>query len=62
MDRIYVRVGELRFELIIPEDTEDMPVLEIENDASMVYETLDITKAMQLRNLLDQYISQSADS
>lgn len=62
MERFYVKVGELKFELVIPDDTEDMPVLEIENDACMVYETLDISKAMQLRNLLDDFIGQAADS
>lgn len=61
-DNLNVKIGELKFELVIPEDDEDMPVLEIENEASMVYETVDITKAMQLRNLLDEYIREAADS
>jgi hypothetical protein len=62
MDTRNVKIGELRFELIIPDDTEDAPVFEIENDASMVYETVDVNKALQLRKLLDDFISEISDS
>lgn len=62
MEMINVRIGELRFELIIPVDEEDMPVLEIENDASMIYETVDISKAIELRKLLDQFIEEAGNS
>lgn len=62
MDKKVTKIGELRFELIIPDDNEDMPVFEIENDASMIYETVDINAAMQLRSLLDEYINQASNS
>jgi hypothetical protein len=39
-----------------------MPVLEIENDASMVFETVDVAKAMQLRDLLEDFIYETTNS
>jgi hypothetical protein len=62
MDKKITKIGELKFELVIPDDSEDMPTLEIENDACMVYETVDVNKAMQLRKLLDDYIDVMSDS
>ena len=62
MLRTHIKIGELKFELIVPEDSEDLPVLEIENDASMVYEIVDANKAIELRNLLDEYINQISNS
>ena len=62
MLRTHIKIGELKFELIVPEDSEDLPVLEIENDASMVYEIVDANKAMELRNLLDEYLNQISNS
>ncbi len=62
MDKRNVKIGELKFELLIPADAEDMPVFEIENDASMVYETVDVPEALRLRSLLDQFIQAAGDS
>lgn len=57
-----VKIGELNFDLITPEDPEIMPSLEIENDASMVLENVDIAQAIQLRDLLETYIDVARDS
>jgi hypothetical protein len=62
MDKRNVKIGELKFELLIPADAEDMPVLEIENEASMVYENVGVTEALRLRKLLDQFIEEAGDS
>jgi hypothetical protein len=58
----YVKVGELKFELIIPDDLEDMPVIEIENEVSMVFETMSVKEAIELRRLLDEFIFEVSDS
>lgn len=57
-----VKIGELNFELLssTEEEEEEKVLLEIENDASMVFESVDVTKAIQLRNLLDEYIHQAS--
>ena len=57
-----VKIGELNFELLTSteEDEEEKILLEIENDASMVFESVDVPKAIQLRNLLDEYIHQAS--
>ncbi len=62
MEKRTVKIGELKFELLIPTDAEAMPVLEIENDASMVYETVAVPEALRLRSLLDQFIEAAGDS
>lgn len=62
MERIHIKIGELKFELIKPLDEEDMPVLEIENEASIIFETVDIDHAIKLRNLLDDFIETASDS
>ncbi len=62
MTKLQVKIGELKFELVMPADAEDMPVFEIENQASMVYETLDVPEALRLRGLLDQFIEAAGDS
>ena len=58
----YVKIGELKFELIIPDDLENMPVIEIENEVSMVFETMSVGEAMQLRKLLDEFIFEASNS
>lgn len=58
----YVKIGELKFELIIPDDLEDMPVVEIENEVSMIFETMSVSEAMQLRKLLDEFIFEASNS
>ncbi|WP_408095745.1 hypothetical protein ACJVC5_11930 [Peredibacter sp. HCB2-198] len=56
-----VKIGELNFELLTSaEEEEEKVLLEIENDASMVYESVDVPKAIQLRNLLDEFIHQAS--
>lgn len=60
MDKTRVKVGELNFELTIPEDLEDMPSFEIENDASMVFENVNVNKARELKILLEEFIKQVA--
>ncbi|WPU66758.1 hypothetical protein [Peredibacter starrii] len=57
-----VKIGELNFELLTSaeEEEEEKILLEIENDASMVYESVDVPKAIQLRNLLDEFIHQAS--
>lgn len=62
MRKAKVKIGELNFELRSPEmEEEGVSQLEIENDASMVFETVDVEKARELRNLLDQYLSQASE-
>lgn len=58
MERKKVKIGELNFYLVLNGDPEVLPSFEIENDASMVFETLDAGKAIELRDLLQQYIDQ----
>lgn len=58
MERKKVKIGELNFYLVLSGDPDVLPSFEIENDASMVFETLDAGKAIELRNLLQQYIDQ----
>ena len=61
MNRMLVKIGELNFELLTSaEEEEEKVLLEIENDASMVYESVDVPKAIQLRNLLDEFIHQAS--
>ena len=62
MDRDFVKVGELSFSLITPDDPEILPSLEIENDASSVFETLDVPRALELRDLLNRYLEEARDS
>lgn len=62
MERGHLKIGELKFELIQSLDEEDMPVLEIENEASMIFETVDVNQAMQLRKLLDEFIQEAGNS
>lgn len=62
MERKKVKIGELNFYLVLPADPEVLPSFEIENDASMVFETLDANTAIQLRDLLQQYIDQVSNS
>jgi hypothetical protein len=50
MEKLNVKIGELNFELIIQDDEEILPTLEIENEA------------VELRKLLDQFITQSTNS
>lgn len=62
MERKKVKIGELNFYLVLPGDPEVPASFEIENDASMVFETLDAGKAIQLRDLLQQFINQVSQS
>lgn len=62
MDKSTVRIGELKFELVIPQDDEVMPALEVENDASMIFESISVPDAIQLRKLLDEFIEQMSNS
>lgn len=62
MERRTLEVGELKFKLILPDDTESIPVLEIEIRAISINEILDVPKAIQLRKLLDEYIFKASDS
>jgi hypothetical protein len=57
-----VKIGDLKFELIIPDDLEDMPIIEIENKLTIVLEKMSVSEAMQLRNLLDEFISEVSNS
>lgn len=63
MRKSQVKIGELNFELRSPEmeEEEGFSQLEIENDASMVFETVNVEKARELRNLLDQYLRQASE-
>lgn len=53
-----VEIGELNFELTLPKNEEEKARFEIENDASMVFVDVDLAKAHELRDLLDQYITE----
>lgn len=51
-----VKIGELNFDFI-PKSSEDgLPVLEIENDASMIFLRVTKEEARRLRDLLNRYI------
>lgn len=52
-----VKIGELNFEFISQSPEDGQPVLEIENDASMVFEKVDKQKARELKALLEKYIA-----
>jgi hypothetical protein len=62
MDKTTVKIGELKFALVIPNDDEVMPAFEIENDASMIFESISVPDAIQLRRLLDKFIEQMSNS
>ena len=53
-----VKIGELTFELICPQNEEEKPRLEIENDASMIFVQVDLEKARELRDLLGLYLQE----
>ena len=57
-----VKIGKLKFQLIVPDDSEDLPVMEIENETSAVFESVNGEQAIELRNLLDEYINQLSNS
>lgn len=52
-----VKIGELNFELTLPRDETELPRLEIENDASMVFVRLERSDAENLKHLLERYLS-----
>jgi hypothetical protein len=52
-----VKIGELNFEFISQSPEDGRPVLEIENDASMVFVKVDKQKARELKSLLEKYIA-----
>jgi hypothetical protein len=65
MKKESVKIGELNFELTTADrdaETEEptRPVLEVENDASMVYLKIEKSEAIRLRRLLDQFIQASS--
>lgn len=62
MEKELVKIGDLSFQLIIPDDEEEVPVFEIENEASIIFESLDVVHAIQLRDLLEAYIEVMRDS
>ena len=53
-----VIIGELNFELTTPENEENQARFEIENNASMVFERVELESALELRNLLDDFITE----
>lgn len=65
MKKDKVRIGDLNFELSVLdpgevrelEEGEEFPMLEIENDASMIYLKVSLSEAKALRTLLDKYLS-----
>jgi hypothetical protein len=59
MEKKIVKIGEINFELTVHDVPDLEPTLEIENDASMIYETLSVEKALALRELLDRFIGES---
>lgn len=62
MDKMTMKIGELNFNLLNPEDPEILPSLEIENDASMVFENVEVKEALRLRDLLDKFITLASNS
>ena len=56
-----LQIKELNFELIYPEDEEDLPAFEIENNTSAVLIRVEIDKAIELRDLLTRFIEVSHD-
>jgi len=59
METELLKVQELLFELIYPEDEEGLPTFEIENNTSAVLVKLDATQALALRDLLTKFIEAS---
>ena len=61
MKKEKLQIKELNFELIYPEDEEDLPAFEIENNTSAVLIRVEIDKAIELRDLLTRFIEVSHD-
>lgn len=59
METEVLRIQELVFELIYPEDEEALPALEIENNTSAILVKLDVTQALALRDMLTRFIEAS---
>ena len=54
-----LKIGELNFELTIPENDEAAPYFEIENDASMIFEKLEVSEAVELKKLIELFIKKA---
>lgn len=54
-----LKIGELNFELTIPENDEGFPYFEIENDASMIFEKLEVSEAVELKKLIELFIKKA---
>lgn len=59
METEVLKIQELVFELIYPEDEEALPSLEIENNTSAVLVKVDVTQALALRDMLTRFIEAS---
>lgn len=53
----YVKVGELNFELTTSNQEGVRPTLEVENDASILFHKLELEEAIELKDLLEDFIS-----
>jgi hypothetical protein len=62
MNKHNIKIGELFFSLIISEDPEVLPSFEIENESSIIFQNLEIQEAIELRDLLEQYIQEASNS
>lgn len=56
METELLKVQDLTFELNFPEDSDGVPLLEVENNTSAVLVRFDISQATALRDLLTRYI------
>lgn len=54
-----LQIKDLTFELILPDDEEILPSLEIENITSAILVKVEVEKAIELRALLDRFIEVS---
>jgi hypothetical protein len=61
MKKLKVKIDELAFELSYESGDDQIPKVEIENNTSMLFITLNMEKAIELRNLLNLYIQAIED-
>jgi hypothetical protein len=61
MKNLKIKVDELIFELSYDSSAIPVPKVEIENSTSMFLVSLDVDKAIEIRNLLNRYIQEMED-
>jgi|GEM_PF-5658245 hypothetical protein len=61
MKNLKIKVDELIFELSYDSSEMPLPKVEIENNTSMILVSLDVEKAIEIRNLLNRYIQEMED-